>query len=319
MRFRIMAFFAIFLLLTSVLADAGMDLRWKPMDKDTGGRMQTPGSVWRDPYLGMEFVWVPGGCFEMGCGSWTRSCDDDEYPVHEVCVDGFWMGRYEVTNEQFVRFLNEVSEGIRVDDDDVHYQREIIFDWRCDGCGDWKHGINWTGGNFRLVNSKENHPTVLVTWYGAKAFAKWLSEKTGYKFRLPTEAEWEYACRSAGKKVKHATSTGAISHDLANYAGTGGRDRWRCTSPVGSFPANRLGLYDMSGNVWEWCEDWYDKYYSRSPKNNPRGSSGGTYRVLRGGSCYYDRGLRCANRNRDLPVYRYDLIGFRLVCVDVRQ
>jgi len=100
-------------------------------------------------------------------------------------------------------------------------------------------------------------PVINVSWNDAKAFAKWLSRKTGRTFRLPTEAEWEYACRSGGKKVKYATSTGRLSHDLANYDGTGGRDRWKYISPVGSFAPNSLGLYDMSGNVWEWCEDWY--------------------------------------------------------------
>ena len=100
-------------------------------------------------------------------------------------------------------------------------------------------------------------PVINVSWNDARAFAKWLSRKTGRTFRLPTEAEWEYACRSGGKKVKYATSTGRLSHDLANYDGTGGRDRWKYTSPVGSFAPNSLDLYDMSGNVWEWCEDWY--------------------------------------------------------------
>ncbi|WP_459874754.1 formylglycine-generating enzyme family protein [Desulfothermus naphthae] len=251
----------------------------------------------------MEFVWVEGGCYEMGCGSWTDSCYSDEKPVHTVCVDGFWMGKYEVTVGQYLKCVDEgacpVPEWLEKGNKyNIH-------------TGSKKYYYGKLG---RALTSK-NYPIVGVSWNDARAFAKWLFRKTGRTFRLPTEAEWEYACRSGGKKVKYATSTGRLSHDLANYDGTGGRDRWEYTSPVGSFPANPLGLYDMSGNVWEWCEDWYDKnYYSRSPRNNPQGPSSGKYRVLRGGSWYNGpRGLRCAIRNWNGPVLRNYNFGFRLV------
>lgn len=162
--------------------------------------------VWRDPYLGMEFVWVPGECFEMGCGEWDGECEDDERPVHEVCVDGFWMGKYEVTVGQWRKFV-----------------RETGYNWDEWDCLD-------------KYAPEDDHPVVCVSWHDAKAFAEWLSQKIGYKFRLPTEAEWEYACGSGGRKVKYGTATGKLLHDLANYPGTGGRDRWEYTSPVGSFP-----------------------------------------------------------------------------------
>ena len=175
-----------------------------------------------------------------------------------------------------------------------------------------KRGANWRDPKF---SQDENHPVVCVSWNDVVAFAEWLSKKSGYSFRLPTEAEWEYACRSGGKKVKYGTGTGDISHDLANYYGTGGRDRWKYTAPVGSFPPNELGIYDMCGNVWEWCEDWYDKnYYGRSPKNDPQGPKNGKYRVLRGGSWSdVPRDMRCANRFGSVPAYRCLDYGFRLV------
>ncbi len=309
-----------FLMFTGVAFCRGVDPSFIPMEGPVESEGPSPGQIWRDPYLGMEFVWVPGGCYEMGCGEWAGSCYSDGYPVHTVCVDGFWLGRYEVTNEQFVRFLNEIRRDINVDDDDVYYEGHMIFDWRYDGYGydgygDWKDGIRWTGSHFELINGKDKHPVVMVTWYGAKAFAKWLSQKTGHKFRLPTEAEWEYACRSGGKKVKYGTSSGKLSRDLANYRGTGGRDRWKHTSPVGSFPPNQLGLYDMSGNVWEWCEDVYaEDAYKHHSRNNPIYTGSGRYRVIRGGSCYNFPGyMRCAFRSEYAPALRDIHIGFRLL------
>jgi len=216
----------------------------------------------------------------MGCGSWTSNCDDDEYPVHTVCVNGFWMGKYEVTFAQYDRFCEETG---REKPDDA-------------GRG------------------RGNRPVIKVTWHEAKAFAKWLSKKTGYKFRLPTEAEWEYACRSGGKKVKYGTSTGDLSHDLANYDGTGRRDKWEYTAPVGSFPPNEIGIYDMSGNVWEWCEDVYcSDAHKHHNRNNPIYTGRGSFRVVRGGSWISRPGyLRCADRYgllSDMILY----VGFLLL------
>ena len=208
-----------------------------------------------------------------------------------------------MTVGEFRRFVTET--GYKTDAEKGGYC------WTWDGEWKIKHGANWRDLKF---SQDENHPVVCVSWNDVVAFAKWLSKKTGYKFRLPTEAEWEYACRSGGKKVKYATSTGDLSHDLANYWGKGGRDKWEYTAPVGSFPPN-VGIYDMCGNVWEWCEDWYDKnYYGRSPKNDPQGPKNGKYRVLRGSS--WNGGpwiMRCALRSGYVPGSREDDVGFRLV------
>ncbi len=191
---------------------------------------------------------------------------DNEKPVHSVYLDAFYMDKYEVTNAQYRKFMDATG---------------------------YKAPSYWNDPKY----NDPKQPVVGVSWNDAKAYADWASK------RLPTEAEWEKAARGglAGKKYPLSDN---ISHDDANYSGTGGKDQWKYTSPVGSFSPNGYGLYDMAGNVWEWCSDWYDSgYYSNSPESNPTGPSSGTSMVIRGGSWYYfDDILRVA--------YRYDLGSF---------
>jgi len=291
--------FILLFLILPVLSYASMINEWWLWEEEERGQ------VWKDPYLGMGFVYVKGGCYEMG--DLFGDGYSDEKLVHEVCVDGFWMGRYEVTVGQFRRFVAET--GYKTDAEKGGYC------WIWDGEWKKKRGANWRDPKF---SQDENHPVVCVSWNDVVAFAEWLSKKSGYSFRLPTEAEWEYACRSGGKKVKYGTSTGDLSHDLANYiyTGNGGRDRWEYTAPVGSFLPNELGIYDMSGNVWEWCRDWYDKdYYRKSLRDNPKGPSTGSRRVYRGGSwaCFQQFFLRCAHRGSYSPEFRSNFLGFRLL------
>ena len=229
---------------------------------------------WRDPVTGMEFVWVPGGCYQMGCGSWTDHCGSDEKPVHEVCVDGFWIGRYEVTQGQWKRIMGNYSSNFKKGD---------------------------------------NYP-VEVSWNDAKKFIKRLNTKSNgnYEFCLPTEAEWEYACRSGGKAEEYCGSSDIDS--LAWYEDNSGGS----THPVGTKKPNGLGIYDMSGNVWEWCEDIYaDDAYNKHSRNNPVYAGGGTNRVKRGGGRYYaPRSVRSADRSWGYPGSRYNYEGFRLVMKD---
>ena len=156
----------------------------------------------------------------------------------------------------------------------------------------------------------DKHPIVFVSWNdAAAAYAEWAGK------RLPTEAEWEYAARGGliGKRYPWGNE---ITHDRANYYGTRGRDKWDWqTAPVGSFDANGYGLYDMAGNVDEWCSDWYDEdYYSNSPLRNPQGPSTSWWRVLRGGSWFSSSNyLRVACRINDNPTYAHSYFGFRCV------
>jgi formylglycine-generating enzyme required for sulfatase activity len=257
------------------------------------------GDLYRDAATGMEFVLVKGGCYEMGDA--FGDGDADEKPVHNVCVNDFHLGKYEVTVGQFKRFVNETG-----------YRTEAE---KGDGCFVWT-GSKWDKDGSKSWRSPgfsqdDNQPAVCVSWNDAQAFNEWLSRKGGKGYRLPTEAEWEYAARSGGKKEKYAgTSNDAGLGDYAWYnANSGSR-----THSVGEKAPNGLGLYDMTGNVWEWCQDWYgEKYYNESPRDNPRGPSSGQYRVLRGGSWSGEpQNVRAANRDRGRPANRSYSSGFRL-------
>ncbi|MDF1580038.1 MAG: SUMF1/EgtB/PvdO family nonheme iron enzyme [Desulfuromonadales bacterium] len=216
---------------------------------------------------GMEFVFVPGGCYPMG--NQFGDGDSAEQLVHEVCVDSFRLGKFEVTQ------------------------------------GQWRKVM---GSNPSYFKNGDNYPVEQVSWNDVQQFLRKLNRQTGKTFRLPTEAEWEYACRSGGKIEKYCGGSDVDS--LAWYSGNSGSK----THPVAQKQPNGLGLYDMSGNVWEWCQDRYDSvYYGKSPRNNPQGQSKGSNRVNRGGSWNDGPALvRSVNRFRDTPGYRVFNLGFRL-------
>lgn len=193
---------------------------------------------------------------------------DDEKPVHKVCVDAFWMGQYEVTQGQWQKIMGK---------NPAHFQK----------------------GN--------SYPVEQVSWDDSQEFIKKLNNKTEKSYRLPTEAEWEYACRGNGSG-KYCG--GDNVNDLAWYS----KNSNDSTHPVGNKQANDFGLHDMSGNVWEWCADWYDeKYYASIFEENPIGPLSGTNRILRGGG-WLRSPVRCRSvrRHGDHPGYRDDHIGFRL-------
>ena len=199
----------------------------------------------------------------------------DELPVHTVYLDAFYIDKYEVTNALYKKFMEATGH-------------------RTPGY--------WTNPSY----NQPDQPVVGVSWDDAEAYARWSGK------RLPTEAEWEKAARGGlvGKRYPWGND---ISHNDANYSGISGTDIWNGPAPVGKFPPNGYGLYDMAGNVWEWVADRYlSNYYSISPQNNPTGPDTGSYRVLRGGSWDYDTYfLRCARRYYYGPTdTRYD-VGFR--------
>lgn len=167
----------------------------------------------------------------------------------------------------------------------------------------WLCKIQQKGGRFIPKPGYENHPVIKVSWYGAKAYAQWVGK------RLPTEAEWEKAARGnlEGKTYFYGNT---ISPEQANVSG------FHATTPVGSYPPNGFGLYDMAASVWQWCSDWYDEgYYARSPSRNPKGPESGSLKVLRGGSWFHKGSWRVAIRCADDPLSKYFcfVTGFRCV------
>jgi len=260
----------------------------------------TPPNTYTDPTTEMQFVKVNGGTFQMG---------------RSVTVSDFYMGKCEVTNEEFCKFLNAQGN-----------QPENGVEWiNLSGSYDIeKCRISKNGSTFVVQSGYERYPVIYVSWYAATAYCKWLSEISSKNYRLPTEAEWEYA---AGGGVNNRTIWAGTNNEnelykYANFCDKNCNESWanviqndnfRNTSPVGQFLSNELGLYDMSGNVCEWCSDWFDSYPS-TPQTNPTGSSTGSECVYRGGSrngCSYD--CQVAKRNFDYPIIRSDLVGFRVV------
>ena len=237
---------------------------------DDGAVKPEKGATYRDPTTGMEFVFVKGGCYQMGDTFSDR--DSDAKPVHTVCVDDFYIGKYDVTQGQWHAVMGN----------DPSFFKD---------CGD-------------------NCPVAQVSWNAAQEFISKLNSRSGgNKYRLPTEAEWEYAARSGGKREKYA---GGNDVDSVAWCNSNSGNK---THPVGAKAPNGLGLYDMSGNVYQWVQDWYGgSYYKNSPQNNPTGPSSGEHRVIRGGAwSNLPQGVRAADRSSRTPDNRDDRIGFRLL------
>jgi formylglycine-generating enzyme required for sulfatase activity len=214
-------------------------------------------------------VLVPAGEFMMGSPS--RIGDTDERPQRKVSVDAFYMDRHEVTNAEYKAFVDAAGYSGEKDADENYL----------------KH---WENGTY--PSDHGNYPVVRVSYENAQAFARWAGK------RLPTEEEWEYACR-AGTTTQYSFGD-SVSHDDANYYGTEGKDKWETAGPVGSFAPNAWGLFDMHGNVWEWCTTWYD------PNR--------VYRIIRGGSWYGDPGnIRSSFRSYYPPAHTGGDLGFRCV------
>lgn len=245
----------------------------------------------------LTFVYVDGGTYMMG-DVLQDDMSDDEKPPHEVTVSSFWMSACEITNAQFCLFLNEKGNMFEAGNFWLDLEKQDCL-------------IEKRLGRYVAKAGFADYPVVEVTWFGARAFAEWIGG------RLPTEAEWEYAARNGGADIRY-TNGHRLLRRHANISGTVDMDRWPQIAPAGSLSPSALGLYDMTGNVWERCSDWFrTDYYSRSPVLNPAGPDEGLFKVIRGGSWKHSR-WNCRNmtRGRDLPNNTSNDIGFRVIIED---
>ncbi len=239
----------------------------------------------RPMLIGVEqnMVRVAGGTFARGCtpDKYGGGCARDESPAHQVTVGTFHISKYEVTQALWTAVMGTT----------VGEQRNKSKGWELHGEGD-------------------QYPMYYVNWDEAQEFIVKLNELTGKRYRLPTEAEWEYAARG-GSQSRGTEYAG--SNDLGSVGWYDGNSGGKA-HPVGQKAANELGLYDMSGNVWEWCSDWYgENYYGSSPSTDPSGPSSGRAHVVRGGSWYLAASFcRVAYRSGYSPDYRNSSRGFRL-------
>jgi formylglycine-generating enzyme required for sulfatase activity/serine/threonine protein kinase len=233
---------------------------------------------------GMVLVKIPAGSFKMG--HFGRGGNKDEKPQHKVTIGGFNLTKHEVTFAQYDIYIDDTGKN-KPDDN------------------------GW---------GRSNRPVINVSWNEATAYAQWLSRQTGYRFRLPSEAEWEYAARANSATAYSWGDT--ISHNNANYGrdfccdgDVAGVDKWFNTAPVGSFPENQFGLQDMYGNVWEWVQDCWNNTYNSAPNDGSAWLTGNcSKRVLRGGSwSSIAEYLRSANRDANSPGKSNNSLGFRLV------
>jgi formylglycine-generating enzyme required for sulfatase activity len=290
--------------------------------------MPRPGQIIKDCADCPEMVMIPAGSFEMGSpdGEKDRWPDGREGPVHKVAIGyTFALGKHELTRGEFARFVNASSYKTQAE--------------RSQGCFAWDGKAwaldaskNWRNPGFAQA---DNHPVVCVSWNDAQAYLAWLNEKVpGKAFRLPSEAEWEYAARAGqgGKRFPWGDdlnysqicefangmdmdTTGKAKVPGVTWTAASCSDGYAYTAPAGSLKPNAFGLYDMHGNAWEWVQDQYHENYQGAPADGSAWVSGGEQarRVLRGGAWYYDpRILRSAGRIRYAPDGRIYDAGMRI-------
>ena len=284
---------------------------------------------------GIKLKLIPAGEFEMGSrllekqlaakfAKWDATEDyfTDERPPHRVKISRpFYLGQYEVTVGQFRKFVTDSGYKTEAESDG-----KGGYGW-VESKSTWEQDPKFTWKNPGFTQT-DDHPVVIVSWNDAKKFCEWLSRKDGQTYGLPTEAQWEYACKagtntlwSNGDDPESVSKIGNIADGtlkakIPSFKSIDAKDGYAFTAPVGKFAVNPFGLYDMHGNALEWCEDVYDAkaYEKRSGTTmDPQQASGSEYRVLRGGSWYSEPlGTRSALRIRFTPDIRNDGTGFRI-------
>ena len=260
------------------------------------------------PSANIQTALIPAGTFSMGSpvSEVNRSTSETQF---SVTLSSFRMSKYEITNTQYAAFLNAKSIGSNgLYAAGAFPTQTLIY-------ADSSWGLTYSGSQWIPVTGYETSPVINVTWYGSTEFATYVGGT------LPTEAQWEYACR-AGTTTPFNTGSCLTNADANYYWGSPYNTCTNSetnspykTQPVGSYAPNAYGLYDMHGNVWEWCSDWYGTYPT-SAQTNPTGAATGSGRVFRGGSWHnYAQYCRSAYRNYNYPTSGNNILGFRVVLV----
>ena len=254
----------------------------------------------------VEMVFVEGGTFSMGCEGGAK-CQAHHMPLHDVTLNSFYISKYEITKKQFAEFVAKTSYRTMA-------EKKGYSIYRVGNNNEKKTGLDWKNQSdvYAVGNADLAYPVIHVSWNDAVEYCRWLSKETGKKYRLPTEAEWEYAARG-GVKNQGYKFAGSNNGDSVAWHKDNSEDK---IYPVGQKKPNELGIYDMSGNVWEFCSDWFAMTYEGSliMSKNPLGPEKGDAHVKRGGS---SRSLRESTLNYSRSMsdvdYNNDEIGFRIV------
>lgn len=244
---------------------------------------------------GSELVLIPGGTFLYGSRAEDKEASSDEKPQQSIYLPDYYIGKYPVTNEQYCRFLNDIKPDKK--------QLEEWISIGKKGYGGEKNRLQRKGKEFGMESGRERHPVIMVSRHGAQAYAKWAGKE------LPSEVQWEKAARGTDGRVYPWGDE--FNDEFCNYGTKHGG-----TTPVTTFKdgCSPYGCFDMAGNVWEWCSDWYNESNERNPEDPIAGPQSGSLRVVRGGSWInVARGCRCACRRSDLPGSRRSSVGFRVV------